>query len=411
MQLDRGYALLTLDETQWAPIGAAFRAWERFCETLSPHEKRASRLDAAADVVAGYGEAPGVLEQCFFTFLAAAAAGDCEATAGDPAPVRPSEGSAEGMACVSLRSAMSSYFAHMTALARHCVEAILEGLGVDVSQPAVRALLQDPSRCRSLPPRLPGFSADLKACRYYPAAETRGGAKTGAGDAGVAAAADATGGAGAGMPGTDEEVGAAQAGEAHVDIGLCSLIPLSSTPGLQVLDKRLRAWVEVERARCERGVLVLPCDAMRVLTGGFLAGTLHRVIRHPSQHRLSLPFMLRPPSDAPIATLCRAGTRFESPEAVNKWDCQSFPRFDPDFRRHSLTCVVPSARWFSYMPEMPQGFCSQEHPSTGESTVRTKTVVESTFSTSRAADCALTQHSCRAAAASRVYYPSDEALE
>lgn len=134
-----------------------------------------------------------------------------------------------------------------------------------------------------------------------------------------------------------------------MDIGLMTLIPLATTPGLQALDKSLRVWADLERGRRERDVLIFPSDVFRILTGGYLAGTVHRVLRHSAMERLSIPFILRPPHDCPIAPLPRAGTAFEADSAVNARDCVPFARYDPEFRIDSFAHVIPSVRSFAYL--------------------------------------------------------------
>ena len=127
-----------------------------------------------------------------------------------------------------------------------------------------------------------------------------------------------------------------------------TFIPLAVTPGLQALDKSLRAWVDLERYRKPNDLLIFPSDIFRVLTQGYLGGTVHRVLRNPGAERFSIPFILRPPCDAVIAPLPRDGTAFESDAAVNERDGLAFPRYDPDYRVDAFSHVLPSTRAFAY---------------------------------------------------------------
>lgn len=138
--------------------------------------------------------------------------------------------------------------------------------------------------------------------------------------------------------------------QVHVDIGLMTLIPLAATPGLQALDKTWRVWADLEKTRRPRDLLVFFSDAIRVLTGGYIGGTVHRVMRHSALERMSIPFILRPPSDAPISLLPRAGTAFEDAGCTNDYDvAEAFPRYDPEFRVTSFSHVIPSVRQFAYL--------------------------------------------------------------
>ena len=210
------------------------------------------------------------------------------------------------------RKALVDYYMHMSGMGRAVVEAVLAALGVDVSNAAVTALF-DP-----LPlPDGAWTQADIKLFRYD--------------------AADPA----------DES---ARTGEIHVDIGLLTLIPAAAVSGLHAFDKQLNVWARLEDTRRAGDVVVFPSDVFRILTGGYLSGTLHRVIRSTVAPRYSIPFILRPTVDARIATLPRAGTVFESDSCVHPWDCSAYERYDPEFRVASFDHVLPVSRHFSYLP-------------------------------------------------------------
>lgn len=325
-----GFVVFTMPAESFEPVEAVRSVWRRFCEDLSDEAKWMSGSDHDT---AGYASVPGMFEQYNFVMQGGLGSDESEAdraswpvrtdrTAGitgeqtlgerdsgrgaypwpAPEPLRS-----------AFRTALTRYYGAMSALGREVVTAALEGLGVPREEPLVKGLFD------AVPLRKGEWStADIKLFRYL-------------------------------HVGSDgDEDGEVQVGEIHVDIGLLTLIPLASTPGLQAIDKARRVWVDLERDVRPRDLLVFPSDAFRVLTGGYIGGTVHRVMRHPSRERYSVPFILRPCSDARIATLPRAGTAFASDAATNAWDVGDFPRYDPDFRIDSFAHVLPSTRHFSY---------------------------------------------------------------
>lgn len=178
LQVDHGYAVLTLPEDLWVPIDATFAVWREFCESLSAEQKWACVQDHDS---AGYAEVPGLFEQ--YNFVMQGGLGTPrEATDRARWPVRrdltagiSSERTIgerdersvaypwpPGELGAKFRATMVDYYAAMSALGRSCVEAVLAGLGVDLAQPAVRALFD----ASPLPDGV-WSNADVKAFRYY----------------------------------------------------------------------------------------------------------------------------------------------------------------------------------------------------------------------------------------------------
>jgi isopenicillin N synthase-like dioxygenase len=80
---------------------------------------------------------------------------------------------------------------------------------------------------------------------------------------------------------------------AHEDINLITLLPASTRPGLELLD-RDGAWVAVETPP---DVLIVDTgDMMELVTAGRLAAVTHRVVNPESSDggRMSLPFFVHP---------------------------------------------------------------------------------------------------------------------
>jgi isopenicillin N synthase-like dioxygenase len=203
----------------------------------------------------------------------------------------------------------------MSALGRAVVQAALAGLGLDPHHAVVQGLFD--------PVPLPDghwSQADIKCFKY-----SRLGSHP-------------------------DDDGEPLAGEIHVDIGLLTLIPAATTPGLQAFDKALRVWACLEDTRRRNDVVVFPSDVFRVLTSGFLAGTLHRVQRSAAAPRSSIPFILRPQADARIAPLPVAGSALEAEGAVRPDCVVEYARYDPEFRVASFDWVLPSSKAFGYLP-------------------------------------------------------------
>jgi len=85
---------------------------------------------------------------------------------------------------------------------------------------------------------------------------------------------------------------------AHEDINLLTVLPASTQPGLQLLDKETGAWLSITTPPnvmiCDTG------DIMARLTGGRLKSTTHRVVNPPSADnvaRYSMPYFCHPRPD------------------------------------------------------------------------------------------------------------------
>ncbi len=95
--------------------------------------------------------------------------------------------------------------------------------------------------------------------------------------------------------GVDVPPGAVRAA-AHEDINLLTVLPTSTRPGLELLN-RDGEWVALQTPPdvmiCDTG------DMMQLLTGGLLPATTHRVVNPEGSDggRMSMPFFLHPNSD------------------------------------------------------------------------------------------------------------------
>jgi len=87
----------------------------------------------------------------------------------------------------------------------------------------------------------------------------------------------------------------------HKDMGMISLIPRASIPGLQVYDNDVMAWIDVERAIGENDIVCISCETLDRITGGYYCGSVHRVVT--TVDRQSTVFKLRAKSDGMIDTI------------------------------------------------------------------------------------------------------------
>lgn len=97
--------------------------------------------------------------------------------------------------------------------------------------------------------------------------------------------------------GSEAPVGAVRSA-AHEDINLLTVLPASTQPGLELLDKESGAWLSITTPPnvmiCDTG------DIMARLTGGRLKSTTHRVVNPPSADnvaRYSMPYFCHPRTD------------------------------------------------------------------------------------------------------------------
>jgi isopenicillin N synthase-like dioxygenase len=88
---------------------------------------------------------------------------------------------------------------------------------------------------------------------------------------------------------------------AHEDINLLTVLPASTEPGLELLDKSTGTWRALQTPP---GVMICDTgDIMQRMTGGRLRSTTHRVVNPPGARnvpRFSMPFFCHPRPDWPI---------------------------------------------------------------------------------------------------------------
>jgi isopenicillin N synthase-like dioxygenase len=88
---------------------------------------------------------------------------------------------------------------------------------------------------------------------------------------------------------------------AHEDINLLTVLPASTEPGLELLDKSDGTWRALQTPP---GVMICDTgDIMQRMTGGRLRSTTHRVVNPPGARnvpRFSMPFFCHPRPDWPI---------------------------------------------------------------------------------------------------------------
>lgn len=100
---------------------------------------------------------------------------------------------------------------------------------------------------------------------------------------------------------------------AHSDHSFLSLLPISTTPGLQVRTPR-NTWIDVEYL--EGGIVVNTGEWLSHLSNGRLIATPHRVTQ-PTRERISIPFFMDPNDEA---------TNDPVPGAVREGEARKFPR-------------------------------------------------------------------------------------
>jgi len=166
-------------------------------------------------------------------------------------------------------------------------------------------------------------------------------------------------------------------GEAHADIGLLTMIPLGgagnqiamesapgkarfkSPAGLKMLDKARGLWVSIEESAQPGDMVVFPSDVFRVLFGGLLGGTVHRVHRPKKSaaggERFSIPLIVRPKDRMMIRTIPHGPMAQAMAETAMASDPKPksflFPSYSPHYRMSALAHVIPSARDFAYLPD------------------------------------------------------------
>ncbi|QIV95554.1 isopenicillin N synthase-like dioxygenase [Allofrancisella inopinata] len=96
----------------------------------------------------------------------------------------------------------------------------------------------------------------------------------------------------------NEEPGAVRAA-AHEDINLITLLPIASSPGLQVLSPTNNQWYDVP---CDsESIIVNIGDMLQEMTNGEYIATKHRVVKPEGEaenvDRISIPCFIHPKSD------------------------------------------------------------------------------------------------------------------
>jgi len=91
----------------------------------------------------------------------------------------------------------------------------------------------------------------------------------------------------------------------HTDVGFITLDPHASCPGLQVLRRADRAWVnaesDAEPISCAV-IAVMVGDTLERVSGGYYEATRHRVLAPDEGERIGMPYLLRGRLDATIDT-------------------------------------------------------------------------------------------------------------
>eukprot|EP00741_Cyanophora_paradoxa_P020207 tig00000219_g19506.t1 len=103
---------------------------------------------------------------------------------------------------------------------------------------------------------------------------------------------------------------AAPACGVHADLGLVTVSPPSSSPGLVVLDPSVQAWVDVESNAGEAQFSVFVGETLGLLTNGALRATLHYVndaTIPEAEARYSCPYFCRGRPGAPLPALQLGG--------------------------------------------------------------------------------------------------------
>jgi isopenicillin N synthase-like dioxygenase len=93
---------------------------------------------------------------------------------------------------------------------------------------------------------------------------------------------------------------------AHQDSGFLTLLPKSTFPGIEILNKSNSFWWSLEDFLEEDDILVYSGRTLEKVTGGVIPATIHRVVRFPGQERFSMPFELKPFQGAQLEMLASA---------------------------------------------------------------------------------------------------------
>jgi len=83
----------------------------------------------------------------------------------------------------------------------------------------------------------------------------------------------------------------------HQDTGLITLLPASTTPGLEILDRNNNLWIPVEKFLQPNDILLFGGLVMQKITCGVIQAAVHRVVREPKMERYSMPLEVKPNND------------------------------------------------------------------------------------------------------------------
>jgi isopenicillin N synthase-like dioxygenase len=88
----------------------------------------------------------------------------------------------------------------------------------------------------------------------------------------------------------------------HADLGLVTLSPLASVPGLQMWNLERMVWADVEESATPLYFSVFAGETLGLLTHGVISAPLHRVppicVGAEAERRMSMPYFLRAKPDA-----------------------------------------------------------------------------------------------------------------
>uniref|UniRef100_M4BEA6 Isopenicillin N synthase-like Fe(2+) 2OG dioxygenase domain-containing protein n=1 Tax=Hyaloperonospora arabidopsidis (strain Emoy2) TaxID=559515 RepID=M4BEA6_HYAAE len=88
----------------------------------------------------------------------------------------------------------------------------------------------------------------------------------------------------------------------HADIGLVTVSPLATVPGLQIWNLERMVWADVEDSAAPLHFSVFAGETLGLLTHGVISAPLHRVpsiyIKNEAERRMSMPYFLRAMPDA-----------------------------------------------------------------------------------------------------------------
>ena len=180
-------------------------------------------------------------------------------------------------ACVpeGLPATFAATFDELRAAAGHCLSALAVGLDIDPAPwLALTDLSEEFPRSEALCEDRCGGPSVLRLYRYRPASE---------------------GGCGC---------------HAHADLGLLTLSPAPTTPGLCVYDVETLTWRDSELGLGDAEITIFAGEQLALLSGGRIPAPIHRVppTSSDAHTRYSMPFFARARPDAMLVPLTEAGS-------------------------------------------------------------------------------------------------------